>query len=128
MVWRQDAQSLESGAGLERLFGGAGVGDRRGLRGVQHWVGDAGVDLVTFDALRMYGFASELRVGSANGRDGIVLEHGQARADLPHGGRLRAGAERDLWTRWKRPYGARGRFQLGRRARLEEIACRLFEK
>src|SRR5205823_8911908 len=72
--------------------------------------------------------ASNLRLGASDWRDGPVMEHGQARADLPNGGRLRASARRNSWSRWKGPHRARCRVQLGCGRGLEKIARRLFEE
>ena len=46
------------------------------------------------------GAAAYVWVCATNGRDGAELDDGQDRADLPECGRLRAGDERHLWTRW----------------------------
>src|SRR6266436_638246 len=54
MVWRQDAETMESRAGFERIFGGPGLGDGGGLRGFQHRFGDAGVDFFALDAFRLH--------------------------------------------------------------------------
>ena len=53
VVWRADAQPVESGAGIERIVGGIGERGGCGLRGVCDGIGDAGIDLVAFDALRL---------------------------------------------------------------------------
>src|SRR5882762_2621277 len=128
MVWRQDAQSLESGAGFERIFGGAGIGHGGGLRGFQHRFGDAGIDFFAVHTLRLHWLAAHVRFCAAHWRDGLVLEPGQTGANLPLGGGLRAGDERYLRAGWKRSHGEKRGVQLGRGAGLEEIADWILEE
>src|ERR1039458_426125 len=105
MVRRQDAEPVESRAGIERIVGRLGERGGGGMRWIRNWVGDAGVDFVAFDAMRNDGVAAKLRHGSAQGSDGTELDDGQAGAVLPIGGGLRAGARRDPRTRWERFVG-----------------------
>src|SRR5437879_3973422 len=102
MVRGQDAESVESCAGFERIFGWTSLGDCGRMRGVQHRVGDTGIDLFAIDALRLHGVATDVWFCAADWRDGIVVEHGQTGADLPLGGGLRAGVECYLRTGRKR--------------------------
>ena len=61
---------------IEWIFGWAGERDSRRMCGVQHWVGDPGIDFVAVDALRLHGIAAKFWIGAANWRDGAFLEHG----------------------------------------------------
>src|SRR5581483_1606934 len=75
LVWGSHEEPLESEAGIKRLFGGTGFGDGGGMRSVQHRLGDAGVDFVAFDAVRVHGFAADVRAGTADRRDcALVLD------------------------------------------------------
>jgi len=76
------------------------------MRGVQHRVGDTRINFITFGAVRVHGIAADVWTGAANWSDGALVEHGQAGADLPNGGRLRAGARCDSRARRVRPDGA----------------------
>src|SRR5581483_247828 len=128
LVWGSHEEPLESEAGIKRLFGGTGFGDGGGMRSVQHRLGDAGVDFVAFDAVRVHGFAADVRAGTADRRDGALLEHGQAGANLPQRGGLRACAGCDLRAGRNGPNGAERGVSLGRRFGLEEIAGRILEE
>ncbi len=83
-------------SGVERILGRSGIRNSGGMRGLQHWLGNARLDFFAFDALRLHRAASHVRIGAAYRRDGAFLEHGQARAHLPRGGRLRLGPRCDL--------------------------------
>ena len=78
VVWRKDAESLESGAGVERIFSGFGERCRSGMRWVRDRIGDTGLDQLAIDALRRNGSAAQLRHGSPHWRDGAELDDGQA--------------------------------------------------
>ena len=76
MVRRADAQSVESGAGVKWFFCRVGERGGGGVRGVCHRFGDAGIDLVAFDAVRLFRPAAELWACAADGRDGAELDDG----------------------------------------------------
>src|SRR6266403_3252102 len=97
------------------------------MRGVQHRVGDARLDFVAIDALRMHGIAAVVRPGAADGRDGALLEYGQVGAHLPNRGRLRASPGRNSGARWQGSHGAARGVQLGRESGLAKATRRVFE-
>jgi hypothetical protein len=67
---------VEYGAGVERIVGRVGERGGRGVRGICHRIGDTGIDLVAFDAVRLFRTAAELWPGAAHGRDGAELDDG----------------------------------------------------
>ena len=64
----------------------------RGLRRLRAWFRDARVNLLALNTLRYDGVETKFRHGAPHRRNGLELDDGQARADLPLSGRLRAGA------------------------------------
>ncbi len=75
-----------------------GVGRGGWMRAVRHRHRDLGLDSLSLVVQRPDGSASDVRNGQSIRRHGAFLDDGQDRADVPHGGRLRAGAERDCRT------------------------------
>src|ERR1700733_3926019 len=100
MVWRGDEESLESGAGVERIVGGVGGVDFGGVGGVFNWDGNARVDREPEYAVRGYGIEADLWAGEPVWGDGAQLDDGQDRADLQVGGRYGAGGGRDVGGGW----------------------------
>ena len=128
VVWRADAESMEQAAGVERVFGGKRECGSCRVRGICAGDGDAGVDLVAFDAMRVYGAAAYVWFCAEDRRDGAELDDGQDRADLPGGGGLRAGDVGDLRTGWARSFGAAGGVQLGCELQLEDAASGIHQE
>src|SRR5215469_1437856 len=127
MVRRNDAKSLESEAGFQRILGRIGFSDFGGMRRVRYRIGDIRLHLVALDALRDYWLAPDVWPGAAHRRHGPLLDHGQAWSSMSRRGRLRPCAERDLWPGRPRPHRARRGFQLGRKPRLAQTAHWLLE-
>src|SRR5215475_747200 len=98
---------MEHEAGLKWIVGWVGLGNCGRMRRLCHWIGDAGLNLISFNALRHYRIAAHIWVCSAYGRDGAELDDGQAWADLPRCRRLRDCDAGDLRSRWRRPGDAR---------------------
>ena len=92
VVWRPHAQSVESRAGLKWIVGRFGQRRGSGLRWLRHRFGNARLHLLALHALRCTRPAPQLRLCAAHRRHGPQLDHGQARAHLPLGRGLRAGA------------------------------------
>ena len=99
LVRRSDEESVEYRAGFERLLRGLGILDLGWPRGIFDWDGNVGIDCQPQHALRGCGPASHLRTSEPLRRHGALLDHGQDRADLPFGGRLRSGAACDVRAR-----------------------------
>ena len=81
-VWRQDAQSVESGRRLQRLVGRTGCGRGGRTGGICHWLRDAGLHRVSLYALRRDGAPAYLRPGKPPRRHDTGVVDGQAG---PHG-------------------------------------------
>src|SRR5215469_6179166 len=127
MVRRNDAKSLESEAGFQRILGRIGFSDFGGLRRIRYRIGDTRLHLVALDALRDDRLAPDVWPGAAHWRHGPLLDHGQARSSMSCRGRLRPCAERNLRPGRPRPHRARRGFQLGRKPRLAQTAHWLLE-
>jgi hypothetical protein len=76
VVWREDEESVESEARIEWVVGGTCFSNCGGVCGVQYWVGDAGIDFIAFDTMRLYGTAADFWIGAADWSDGAFVEHG----------------------------------------------------
>ena len=83
MVWRKDAQPLESGAGLEWIFGGAGVSYGGRLRGFQHRVRDAGLNFIAVDLTSWLVNGPMLARGSANSATPQIVSNAELPRLLP---------------------------------------------
>lgn len=114
LVRRDHEEPVEPGAGLERIVRGVGRGDGRRAPGLRDRQRDVGVDRLARHALRGERAPTDVRLGKPRRRHDPVVEHGQTRPVVPHGGRLRAGDGRDSRPRRQGPHGPRRRLQLGR--------------
>jgi hypothetical protein len=101
----QPVEAEQGSSGLERGAGERGGGGARRVRDRQR---DVRQHLVAEHAVRRHRAAADVRAGAAHRRDGAVVEHGQARADVPLRGGLRARARRDPRAR-RAGRGVRGR-------------------
>ena len=128
MVRRTHPESVEQQPGLKRLIRRLGFRDRQRLRRVCDWFGDLGVNFIAFDPLWNDRFPADLRICSTDRGNGIGLDDGQARSDLPRRGRLRPGDAVYLWTgrpRFDRTFGT---VSLGPEHQLETASGGLRQK
>src|SRR6266404_1154447 len=116
MVRRTNTQSLEHGAGFERIFGWTSVGDVGRMRGVLNRIGDWGLHLRTLNALRRDRLSADVWFRAAYRSDDVELDNGQTRPDLPIRGGLCAGHASDLGT---------GRARCGGTGRIFPVECGL---
>ena len=92
--WKVDQGSSGSSAGPASATAAGLVGFSIGSETL-------GIDLLAVDTVRHDGTEADLRTSAEDGRDGALVDHGQARTDLPKRRRLRARARRDLRSRRK---------------------------
>ncbi len=113
LVPRTDQESLEprrsqpAAVRIQRVVSRAGLRDRRRAGGLRHRHGNARIDHLAVGRQRRHGTASNLRTREPLRRDGAFVDDGQGRADVPVGGGLRAGLQRDLRPRRTRRHRCR---------------------
>jgi Amidase len=83
---------------IQRIVCRIGFGNGGGLRGIRHRLRDARFNFLAFYPLRHNRPASDIWICPAHRRNGTLLDHGQARATLPCGGRYGDCAEHNPWA------------------------------
>ena len=98
----------------ERFVGRPRLGDRRGLRRLQHRLGNERLDSLAVAHERHHRLPSVVRPRLARRRDGAVVDDRQARPDVSQRRRLRARVRRDPGSGRSRSLGEGVSVQLGR--------------
>jgi hypothetical protein len=76
VVWCTYKKSLEQTTGFERFFGGKCEFGSGGMRRVCTWNRNSGIDLVAFDALRVYRLTTHIWFCAKDWSDGAELDDG----------------------------------------------------
>ena len=122
--WARSRRAIAGSAARRRTRGtrergssgssaGPGSATAAGLVGFAHRHRDTRLDHLAVDRERRRRASSDVRPRQPPRRDGVELDDGQDRADVPIGRRLRAGVQRHLRAGWPR------RHRRGRAVRVE---------